>query len=69
MTFLAASGIVREEEIPEDGEAAAGPSYHLTAASRLLVDDDAKGDRACVAQLFILCSSPFYFTASQHLAE
>lgn len=70
MTFLAASGIFREEENPEDGEAAAaGPSYHLTAASRLLVDDDVKGGHACVAPLFILCSSPFYFTASQHMAE
>ena len=75
ITFLAATGIFREEEISaDDGEAAAGPRYHLTAASRLLIvvddDDDARGGgRGCVAQLFILCSSPSYFTASQHLAE
>jgi hypothetical protein len=72
MTFLAASGIFREEEvhIPDDGEAAAGPCYHLTEASRLLVDDGTtKGGRACVAQFLILCSSPFCFTASQHLDE
>jgi hypothetical protein len=72
---LAATGIFREEEISaDDGEAAAGPRYHLTAASRLLIvvddDDDARGGgRGCVAQLFILCSSPSYFTASQHLPE
>lgn len=67
LTFLAATGISREEEFPEDALTAAGPRYHLTVASRLLVDDDdAKGDgRGCVAQLFILCSSSSNFTVSQ----
>ncbi|OEL34163.1 Trans-resveratrol di-O-methyltransferase [Dichanthelium oligosanthes] len=66
MTFLATSGIFREQ-IPEDG--AAEPCYHLTTASRLLVDDETRGGRTCVSQLLTLCSSPFYFTASQNLAE
>jgi trans-resveratrol di-O-methyltransferase len=68
MALLAASGLFREETVPGDGAAAAEPCYHLTTASRLLVDDDAKGGRNCVSQLFTLCS-PFYFTASQNLAE
>ncbi|CAN6213539.1 unnamed protein product [Urochloa humidicola] len=58
MTFLAVSGIFREEN---DG-AAAQPRYHLTAASRLLLVDDG------VDQLLTLCSSPSYFCASQNLA-
>ncbi|CAL5079262.1 unnamed protein product [Urochloa decumbens] len=70
MTFLAASGIFREEKkiIPD-----AEPLYHLTTASRLLVDDDSddaggRRRRTCVAQLLTLCSSPSYFAASQNLA-
>ncbi|KAG2632782.1 hypothetical protein PVAP13_2NG129000 [Panicum virgatum] len=71
MAFLAASGLFREEIVPSDGTAAvAEPWYHLTAASRLLVDDDDSTEgRNCVSQLFTSCSSPFYFTASQNLAE
>ncbi|WVZ62435.1 hypothetical protein U9M48_012189, partial [Paspalum notatum var. saurae] len=77
MSFLAVSGLFREEVIvPADaadgGETTAAPRYHLTAASRLLVDDDDDtkgGHRACVSPLLILCTSPFHFTASQHMAE
>nr|CAB3452376.1 unnamed protein product [Digitaria exilis] len=75
MTLLAASGIFTEETKQQDGGAAAAePRYHLTTASRLLVDDDDGGgtsgaSRTCISQLLTLSSSPFYFTASQNLAE
>nr|XP_034580714.1 trans-resveratrol di-O-methyltransferase-like [Setaria viridis]TKW31165.1 hypothetical protein SEVIR_2G087000v2 [Setaria viridis] len=67
MTFLAASGIFRQEKITDDGAAAC---YHLTAASRLLVDDDDAGGRStCVSQFLTLLSTPHFVTASQNLAE
>jgi hypothetical protein len=72
MAFLAASGVFREEkQITDDYDDGAVACYHLTAASRLLVDDDGTtgGRRTCVSQLLILCSSPQYFMASQNLAE
>ncbi|KAF8690457.1 hypothetical protein HU200_040811 [Digitaria exilis] len=68
MTFLSTSGIFTEETMIQQEEA--DPRYHLTTASRLLVDDDTTiaSRTSCVSQLLTLCSSPLYFTASQNLA-
>ncbi|KAJ1276454.1 hypothetical protein BS78_05G215900 [Paspalum vaginatum] len=73
MTFLSASGVFRQEStpVPSNGEIA-GVRYSLTAASRLLVDDDdgIRSDRStCLSGLMLLCSSPLYFSSSQSLAE
>ncbi|OEL16644.1 Trans-resveratrol di-O-methyltransferase [Dichanthelium oligosanthes] len=68
MRFLATSGIF-VEVTPVDGDAK-GPCYRLTTASRLLVDDDdAGGGHTCLSQLVVLVTSPFYFAASQSLAD
>ncbi|KAF8731868.1 hypothetical protein HU200_015812 [Digitaria exilis] len=65
LVLLSTSGIFIEETTTKQE---AEPRYHLTTASRLLVDDPI-GGRTCVSNLLTLCSSPFYFTASQNLAE
>jgi hypothetical protein len=72
MAFLAASGIFGvETTTPADGEVAGGGvRYRLTAASRLLVDDeDNGGARTCLSPFILLCSTPLHFMASQSLAE
>ncbi|KAF8690462.1 hypothetical protein HU200_040816 [Digitaria exilis] len=71
MTFLATSGIFREKTHQEHGVAAPEPYYHLTTASRLLVDDEdtTRGGHPCISQLLAMCSSPFIFTASLNLDE
>jgi len=71
MTFLAVSGIFRQE-IPVDGEAVVGVRYSLTPASRLLVDDDnsvSSSQHTCLSQFMLLCCSPLHFRASQSLAD
>lgn len=62
LKLLAASGIFRERE--------AGV-YCLTPVSRLLVEDDATGSghASCQSPFALLCSTPFHFGASQHIAE
>ncbi|RLM85750.1 trans-resveratrol di-O-methyltransferase-like [Panicum miliaceum] len=68
MTFLSASGIFGVET-PEDGEVT-GVRYHLTAASRLLVEDESgSGGHACLSQLVLLIMTPIHFRASQSLAD
>ncbi|CAN6203427.1 unnamed protein product [Urochloa humidicola] len=68
MTFLAASGIFAVETTPADGEVAGGVRYSLTAASRLLVDEDSSGRRTCLSPLILLFFTPLHFMASQSLA-
>nr|CAB3452394.1 unnamed protein product [Digitaria exilis] len=73
MTFLAASGIFAVET-PANGEVA-DVRYCLTAASRLLVDDDEgrsssdHSSSACLSKLMLLFTMPLHFMASQSLPE
>ncbi|RCV04986.1 hypothetical protein SEVIR_1G044900v4 [Setaria viridis] len=60
MKLLVISGIFREGK---EGV------YHLTPVSRLLVEDNAKGGKACLSQFALLATSPFHFRASQLLSE
>ncbi|KAF8731867.1 hypothetical protein HU200_015811 [Digitaria exilis] len=62
MTLLATSGIFKSNF---------KLYYHLTTASRLLVDDEdtTRGGHPCISQHLAVCSSPFIFTASLNLDE
>jgi hypothetical protein len=60
MKLLVTSGVFKESE--------AGV-YSLTPVSRLLVEDDAEGGRACLSPFAILATSPFHLRSSQRLTE
>ncbi|PAN04584.1 hypothetical protein PAHAL_1G077200 [Panicum hallii] len=60
LPLLVTSGVFKESE--------AGV-YSLTPVSRLLVEDDAEGGRACLSPFAILATSPFHLRSSQRLTE
>jgi hypothetical protein len=69
MKLLATMGIFREEkETSPGGEAEGSYLYHLTAVSRLLVDDD-DGGHPCLSAFVANIAAPFHVVASLRLAD
>ncbi|XP_066355148.1 trans-resveratrol di-O-methyltransferase-like [Miscanthus floridulus] len=69
MRLLATLGILREEkETSPGGQAEASYLYHLTAVSRLLVDED-DGGHPCLSAFMANIAAPFHVVASLCLAE